>query len=218
MSFPQDAFTGSLHPEVRHYIGSLSQESDALLDRLESYAQERGFPLIGREAGRWLELITRAIGGRRIFEFGSGFGYSAAFFARAVGPGGEVHACEKDRWEQEAFETHFQDAELKARIRYHLGDAFVVFEGLPGEFDGVLIDCNKVDYPRALELAVPRLRSGGVVLADNVLWGGKTSREAPEEDTSIRALQAFNQALFSDQRLRAGVLPVGDGLALGLKR
>ena len=143
MSFPADAYTGIVHPEVRAYMARLDPAPDALLEKLEAYAERRGFPLIGRESGRWLELLTRMTGGRRVFEFGSGFGYSAAFFARAVGAEGEVHACERDSWEQEAFEAHFNDPVLKARITYHLGDAFEVFGALPGTFDVVLIDCNK---------------------------------------------------------------------------
>jgi predicted O-methyltransferase YrrM len=217
MSFPSDAFTGNVHPLVRDYMARLDGQADPLLDRLEAYALKRDFPLIGRESGRWLMLLASAIGARRVFEFGSGFGYSAAFFARAVGPEGEVHACEKDVWEKEAFEAEFDDPVLKKRICFHLGDAFSVIQSLPGQFDAVLIDCNKVDYLRALELAVPRLRTGGILLADNVLWGGKTSQVAQADDASTLALQAFNKALFSDPRLQAGILPVGDGLAMGLK-
>jgi caffeoyl-CoA O-methyltransferase len=218
MSFPSDAFTGIVHPEVRAYMAGLDPAPDTLLESLEAYAQHRGFPLIGRESGRWLELLTRMVGARRVFEFGSGFGYSAAFFARAVGPEGDVHACERDRWEQEAFEAHFSDPVLKARITYHLGDAFQVFEALSGSFGAVLIDCNKVDYLRALEATVPRLEPGGLLLADNVLWGGKTARPAPDDDASTLALQAFNQAVYADPRLRAAVMPVGDGLAVGIKQ
>ncbi len=218
MSFPHDGFTGIVHPEVRSYIGELAPGPDLLLDRLEAYADERGFPLIGRESGRWLELLTRMIGARRVFEFGSGFGYSAAFFARGVGPEGRVHAVERDTWERDAFEAHFSDAALKARITYHLGDAFQVFQALDGLFDVVLVDCNKVDYQRALDLAVPRLRPGGLLLADNVLWGGKTARPAQPDDASTLALQDFNRALFHDTRLWPAVLPAGDGLAVALKR
>lgn len=218
MSSPHDAFTGLVHPEVLDYLDRLGGEADPLLDRLEAHGAERGFPLIGRASGRWLGLMTTLIGGRRVFEFGSGFGYSAAFFARAVGPQGEVFACERDAWEQDAYDTHFDDPELRERITYTLGDAHAIFQALPGSFDVVLIDCNKVDYLPALALAVPRLRSGGIVLADNVLWGGKTARPAVDDDASTLALQAFNRTLFGHPDLQAGIVPVGDGLALGIKR
>ncbi len=217
MSHPSDGFTGIVHPEVRGYVRGLPTQPDPLADRLEAYAATRGFPLIGRTSGRWLELLTRAIGGRRVFEFGSGFGYSALFFARAVGQEGEVVACERDLWEIEAFEQHFGDSALRGRIRMVHGDAFDVLGETEGPFDAVLIDCNKRDYARALEAALPRLRVGGLLLADNVLWGGKTSRPAAADDESTRALQAFNQAVFDDPRLHSGVLPCGDGLLVALK-
>ncbi len=218
MSHPSDGFTGIVHPEVQAYIARLEAAEDPLLDGLEAYAAGRGFPLIGRASGHWLTLLTRLIGGRRVFEFGSGFGYSAAFFARAVGDQGMVVAVEKDAWEQEAFEAHFQDPVLRGRIDYRLGDAFEVFQALAGAFDVVLIDCNKRDYLRALDLALPRLRGGGLVLADNVLWGGKTARPAAPDDDSTLALQAFNARLRADPQLETGWLPVGDGLAVALKR
>ena len=90
MSHPSAAFHGIIHPEVKDYLGRLAGDDDPLLDRMEAYCRERGFPLIGRQSGRWLELLTAMIGGKRVFEFGSGFGYSAFFFARAVGANGVV--------------------------------------------------------------------------------------------------------------------------------
>jgi predicted O-methyltransferase YrrM len=218
VSHPSDGFTTIVHPEVQALLAGLAGPDDPILERLERYGAERHFPLIGRASGRWLELLTRAIGGRRVFEFGSGYGYSAFFFARAVGDGGAVIGSEKDAHELVAHRELFAGHPLAARIDLRLGSAFDVFAATDGEFDAVLIDIHKEGYVDALQVAVPRLRSGGLLLADNALWGGKVARAAAPDDDATRALQEFDRRLASDPRLLSAILPVGDGLAVGLKR
>ncbi len=217
MSLPIDAFTGILHPEVKAYIDALAEDSDPLLEALTDYADERGFPLVGRASGRAIGLFSRLIGARRVYEFGSGFGYSAYFFAAAVGDGGEVHGAEKDEWELEAHRRLYADSPLKERIHIHHGEAFEVLDGLPGDFDVFFLDLDKIDYPRALEVAKTRLRKGGLILADNVLWGGKTARPVAEEDESTAALQRYNHLVHQDPDLETVILASGDGLAVSLK-
>jgi predicted O-methyltransferase YrrM len=217
MSHPSDGFTGIVHPEVVGYLDDLFEEPDPLVAQLESHAQERNFPLIGRAAGRWLELLTRMIGGRRVFEFGSGYGFSAFFFARAVGEGGEVIGSECDEWEIEAHQRLFGDHSMGKRIDIRHGDAFEVFAGTSGDFDVVFMDIHKAGYLDALAAAVPRIRPGGLLLADNVLWGGKTARPAAPDDSSTQALRHFNALVASDERLLAGILPACDGLAVALR-
>jgi predicted O-methyltransferase YrrM len=206
-----------VHPEIRAYLDTLVDTEDPILDVMETYASERNFPLVGRESGRWLELLARMIGARRVFEMGSGWGYSAFFFARAVGEGGEVHGSEKDSWELEAHRKLMSGHPLSSRIHLHQGDAFDVLDAMEGCFDVVFIDVDKQAYPEALERAVERLRVGGLVLVDNALWGGKVARAAAGDDPSTLALQQFNQRLVVDSRLGAGLLPIGDGLGVGLK-
>jgi len=218
MSHPSDGFTGIVHPEVQAYLGTLAREEDPLVARMETYAAERGFPLIGRQSGQWLAQLTIMIGGRRVFELGSGWGFSAFFFARAVGPGGQVIGSEKDAWEIEAYQRLFAEHPFAPRIDIRQGGAFEVLAATEGDFDVVFCDIDKQGYPRALEEGVARLRPGGLFLADNVLWGGKTARHAAPDDTSTRALQAFNEAFFAHPGLDALILPVGDGLAVGRKR
>lgn len=216
MSFPSDAFTTIVHPEVTAYLGRLGGADDPLIPVLEDYARERRFPLVGRGSGRVLEQLTALIGGRRVFEFGSGYGFSAFFFARAVGETGEVIGSEKDAHEILAHHRLFAGHALARRIHIHQGDAFEVFNNTEGTFDVVFLDLHKQGYLPALQLALPRVRPGGLILADNVLWGGKTSRPAVDPDTA--ALQQFNIKLFEDPRLDTSILAVGDGLAVARVR
>ena len=216
MSSPSDARMPILTPAIGAYIDGLAGSPDPLADRLAQHAHSRGFPLIGHTSGRWLELLTRSIGGKRVFEFGSGFGFSAFYFARAVGPDGSVVGSECDAHELDDFDTVYGDHPLRKRIDIRLGSAFDVFDGTTGSFDAVLIDIDKHDYPRALEAALSRVRPGGLIMADNVLWGGKTARKAEPDDEATAALQAFNQQLFSDKRIQTSILPAGDGLSVSL--
>lgn len=218
MSFPADAFTGIVHPAVRDYLEDLPAPEDPLVARLESYGADRGFPLVGRESGRVLELLTTAIGGRRVFEFGSGYGFSAFYFARAVGEGGEVLGSEKDAHEISAHHKLFGGHPLAARIHIQLGSALPVFCSTQGLFDAIFLDLDKESYPEILDAAIPRLRPGGLLFADNVLWGGKTTREPARGDNATTALRHFNALVFSDPRLMASILPVGDGLMVALRR
>jgi predicted O-methyltransferase YrrM len=166
-----------------------------------------------------LALLSEShlMGADRVFEFGSGFGFSAYFFAQAVGASGEVHGSEIEPWAIEMHRTLFSDSALASRIQIHQGDAFDVFASLEGLFDVVFLDLEKVDYARALAVAMPRLRSGGLVMADNVLWGGKTARAPQNGDACTAALQSFNRLIHQRDDLESVILPVGDGLSVSRK-
>ena len=216
MSSPIDARSPILTHDVGLYIDDLLGAPDPLAKALSDHAIERGFPLIGHTSGNWLELLTRSISGKRVFEFGSGFGFSAFYFARAVGEHGEVIGAEHDDHELDDFARIYGDHPLRKRIDIRLGCAFEIFDATEGIFDAILIDIDKEDYPRALEAAISRTRPGGIIMADNVLWGGKTAHPPEEGDVSTEALQAFNKQLFSDSRIQTGILPAGDGLSISL--
>jgi len=206
-----------LDPQVVAYLAGLAPAEDPLLARMEAYAEQRGFPLVGRQAGRWLELLTRMIGGRRVLELGSGWGYSAFWFARGAGPAGQVIGTELDEHELRAHARLFQGHPLARRIHIHHGDSLQILAKLPGSFDVIFMDLHKEDYPRTLERVVPRIRPGGLLIADNVLWGGKVTHPAAQGDQSTRAVQRFNRLLHADPRLRAAILPADDGLAVAIR-
>ena len=217
MSHPVDAPLHIMHPEVRGYLGQLRPQIDPLLQALADHAQFRGFPLIGHGSGGLIGLLCRSIGARRIFEFGSGFGFSAWYFADAVGPEGEVIGSEKDDHELVDHRRLYAGHPFADRVNIVQGGAFEVFDQTDGLFDAVLIDIDKKDYPEALQRAIPRVRPGGWIFADNVLWGGKVSRPADVEDISTRAIQQFNLLLMKEPRLRTEILGVGDGLSVSLR-
>lgn len=217
MSQPRDSLHPLLPPTVREYLDLLGGDEDPLLVRMERMADLQGFPTVGRDAGRWLELLARMVGARRVFEMGSGFGYSAFFFARAVGSGGEVVGAEHDEALVAEHRRLFAGHPLEPRIRLVQGHALDLLEREPAPWDVVFLDLEKEDYPLALEAAIPRVRPGGLVIADNVLWGGRAATLPEPGDEASAAIRRFNMRLFGSHRLLAGIVPVGDGLGVGLR-
>lgn len=216
MTHPTGGFTTVVDPEVLAYIEGLRGADDALIARLETYAAEHKFPIVGRESGYFLELLAASVGARTVFEFGSGFGYSALFFARGVGRGGVVIGTDDNSAHLDAHQRLFEGHALQARIKLNYGDAFDIFARTEGSFDVVFLDLHKSGYRDAYERALPRVRSGGLIIADNVIWGGKVTRPAVDPDTE--ALQQFNAAVFADPRVQPSIAPIGDGLLVARKR
>jgi predicted O-methyltransferase YrrM len=217
VAIPANAIHPSVSPEIARYLTELAGDDvDPLVFRMEAHARITGFPTVGRATGRWLTQLCRLIGAKRVFEFGSGYGYSAWFFADAVGHDGQVVgsdddpaliALHREMWAHHAFAP---------RVDLRLGRGRNVLSTALGTFDAVLIDSTKGEYGADLDAALDRVRAGGLVLVDNVLWGGRVV--APEPDATTQAIQAFNRAIFTDPRVDACILPVGDGLAVLRKR
>jgi predicted O-methyltransferase YrrM len=138
-----------------------------------------------------------------VFEFGSGYGFSAYWFARAVGEDGTVIGSEKDEHELDMHLKFFANSPYLKRIDLRRGDAFQVFRHTDGPSTWCSSTSTSRATCRALELALPRVRPGGLVLADNVLWGGRTAQPADEDDEGTQALQEFNRRIMSEPELSA---------------
>jgi predicted O-methyltransferase YrrM len=183
---------------------------------MEAVARDRDVPIVGPAVGTLLSLLARSIGSRRVCELGSAIGYSTAFFAGAVGPGGEVlytDGSEKNAREASGF---LERMGLRDRVQVGVGEAVGILESTAGEFDVVFIDIDKDGYPRALEAAAPRVRPGGFLLADNVLWSGKVV-DASIRDRSTEGIREFNRRLFARTDFESVIVPLRDGVAIARK-
>jgi predicted O-methyltransferase YrrM len=207
--------------QVEKYVEGLFevQHHDAVLAEMEARAEAEGFPIIGRAVGRLLELQTRAIGGRRVIELGSGFGYSAYWFARAVGSEGEVICTEENDDLIADAERYLGRAGLWDRVRYHRGDGLELLSSSEGEYDVVYVDTHKFQYPDAWEAARRRIRVGGIYLCDNVLWRGMVPRG--EDDTVFPgwpdAIREHNRLVASDPGWASHLDPTRDGVMVALR-
>lgn len=156
-----------------------------------------------------LELLARSIGARRVFELGSGFGYSAYWFARAVGHGGEVHCTENDPANVEAGREWLDRAGLGDRVTWHVGDALTSFGQVEGEFDVVFVDIDKASYPTAWRTARERIRAGGLYIADNALGTGDTG--VLDDSETARFIREHNDLVASDERFVSAMIPTRQG-------
>jgi caffeoyl-CoA O-methyltransferase len=210
-----------VHPAIEGYMQTLTaQDNEPVLLEMESLAEERGFPIIGRLCGRLLELLALSIRARRIFEMGSGYGYSAYWFSRATGPGGEIHLSDGDADNEGRALDYLGRAGLNAPIRYQVGDAFDILDRTKGEFDIVYCDVDKGDYPRAWEAARGRVRVGGFYICDNMLWSGRVTEasDAPDVvDGWTEAIDATNRAIAAAEDYRSIIVPTRDGVAVALR-
>jgi len=180
---------------------------------MEAYAAANDVPIVGPAVGTLLEILARSIGAGRVFEMGSAIGYSTAFFARAVGRGGQVFYTDGSPENAERARGYLSRMELTDRVVIRVGDAVASLEATTGYFDVIFIDVDKDGYPAALKAAAPRVRRGGYLLADNVLWSGKVV-DGGVRDKATEGIRAFNRTLFSLQEFRSVIVPLRDGVAI----
>jgi len=204
-------------PELEAYISNLHKTKDPVLQEMEARAAASRFPIIGPMVGRLCQQVAQSIAARDIFEMGSGFGYSTWWFAHAVGEGGRVVHTDGDPKKSAEAKQWLDKAGLGARVHYEVGDAIEVIKKYPGPFDVVFIDIDKHGYPDALELARSRVRVGGYIIVDNVLWSGKVMAPTSKQDADTRGVVRFNKDAFAAADLLTTIVPLRDGVALALK-
>ena len=205
-----------VNPDIEIYMADLQARHDEpILLEMEAEGKERDFPIVGRNVGVTLEVLARSIGARRVMELGSGFGYSAYWFARAVGPGGEVHCTDGDPGNATKAEAYLSCAGLWDRVTYHVGDAVEQMAGVDGAFDVVYDDIDKHGYPDAWLAARGRVRVGGLYVCDNVLWSGRVLDEEPDRDTA--AILEHNRLIADDERFVSTIVPTRDGVLVALR-
>jgi predicted O-methyltransferase YrrM len=210
-----------VNPQVENYMRALLDRYDEpVLLEMEAEGAERGFPIIGRLVGVTVELLARSIGARRVFELGSGFGYSAYWFSRAVGAGGEVHCTDGDPGNEAKALGYLSRAGLAEPIRWHVGDAVTNLDAVDGEFDVIYDDIDKEGYPAAWRTARERIRVGGLYVCDNVLWSGAVADPGGDHGRTSGTTDAIlehNQLVADDDRFVSSIVPTRDGVMVALR-
>jgi predicted O-methyltransferase YrrM len=185
---------------------------------MEAYAQEHDFPIIGPASGQCCYVLSRLAGARRVFELGSGYGYSTAWFARAVmeNGGGEVHHVVWDKDLSDRARKHLAALGLDGVVRYHVSEAVETLRGTPGQWDVIFMDIDKKGYPAAVPLIAERLRQGGILIVDNMLWSGRVFDSADRSEETVAIRQATERLTRSDE-WRSTLVPVRDGLLVSYR-
>ena len=205
---------------VSAYLAGLVPEPDPVLRQMQEHGAREGIPIVVPETGRLLEVLARVAGARRVVEVGTAIGVSTLHLARAVGEGGRVVTFEVDAERQAAAARYLERAGVLGRVDLRLQDAGEGLAALDEPFDLAFLDGRKGDYPRHLELVLPRLRAGGVVAIDNVLMDGTAATGVPNAhwpEGTIATMRALTRALVDRRDLAATVLPVGDGVAVAVR-
>ncbi len=205
-----------LRPEQARYLERLLPPRDALLREMEEHSARQRIPSSDPEVGRLLEVLVRARGARRALEIGTAIGYGTLSLLRA-GPDVQVVSIDPDPARLGAARGYLEKAGVLRRAELVQGKALEVLPTLTGPFDLVYIDALKTEYRRYLDLALPLVAVGGLVVVDNLLWKGRIAEPPAEPTAEDRAIAAFNPYFLSHPQLRAVLLPLGDGVGLGVK-
>jgi caffeoyl-CoA O-methyltransferase len=220
MADPKSFF---LAPAIHEYLVAHGTPPDEVQQRLIEETAALG-PVAGMqvapEQGAFMTIITRAIGARRAVEVGTFTGYSALAIARGLPPDGHLLCCDvSEEWTAIA-RRYWKEAGLDDRIELRVGPALDTLRTLPPDppIDLAFIDADKPNYPHYYEFLLPRLRPNGLILVDNVLWGGRVVGELASDDTNGAAIRAFNDMVASDERVDSVMLPLSDGLTILRKR
>ena len=204
-----------IQPEQADYLDRLMSQSDPLLAEMEAYAAEHRVPIADREVALFLEITARVTGAHKALEIGMAIGYSVVHLARGMGDQGLVVTIEPSEEMIRASSGYLERAGLLNRVRIIRGKALEVMPDLYEQFDLLFIDALKEEYSQYLDLGLERLRTGGVVIVDNLLWGGRVASD--DNETSTVALRKFNPYFINHPQLKAEVLSVGDGLGYAVK-
>lgn len=210
-----------LNEDVARYLDGLVPAPDPLVAEMQAHGDHDGIPIIVPDTAVLLGVLARACGARRVVEVGTAIGMSTLILARAVGAGGLVVSFEVDADRQRAAAGYLQRDGLADRVDLRLQDAGQGLSELEGPFDMAFLDAFKSDYPRHLELVLPLIRPGGLIAIDNVLMDGRVATGVADRNWTaelIAGMRKLNASLVARDDLAACVLPVGDGVAVAVRR
>jgi predicted O-methyltransferase YrrM len=207
-----------VEPRIESYLRRLYDREDPVRRDMEDLAERRDFPIVGPLVGRKLEVLARAIGARHVFELGSGYGYSALFFARAVGEGGVVHCTDRSAENAALAREFLGRAGVWDRVRFHQEDALAALRRVGGVWDIVYNDIDKEGYPEVVDVAFSHLRPGGLLISDNVLWSGRVLDGEDDGTPATRGIADFTRRLFAHPGFLASIDPTRDGVAVAVRR
>ena len=204
-----------VNPEMNAYAETHTSPESALLKKInrETYAGVH-MPrmLSGHLQGRFLSMISHMIRPRQILEVGTYTGYSALCLAEGMAPGGKLFTVDINEELEARVRKYFRESPWDANIEYRIGEASMIIPGWPGPFDLVWIDADKENYSHYFDLVIDKVRPGGFMVADNVLWSGKILDAKKDKDT--KSIAAFNEKVKRDKRVEAVLMPVRDGIML----
>ncbi|WP_115864891.1 O-methyltransferase [Halorussus litoreus] len=220
-----------LPEQTERFVRAMAPDRDEVLREMEVHGEEIGFPTVGPEVGAFLGLAAEMVDAERVFEFGSGFGYSAYWFAEALPADGEIVLTEHDPEELDQAREFLDRGGYADRATFEDGDALETIERYDGPFDVVLIDCHKDGYPDALDAVADKVAEGGIVVADNamesgiqdfraileIVEGGDPDADGLAADDQTLGIAEYLLAVRDDPDFRTAAIPLGEGIAVSCR-
>src|SRR5437660_10334559 len=206
---------GIVYEEIDEYIDGLANRGDAALKTVEKQGIDEGGPIVGSAERSLLHILARSVRAKRILELGTAIGYSGTWLARALVDGGELVTVEHDAETAALAQKNFEKAGVVSKVRILVGAADRILRDLKGPFDFIFNDIDKAGYPAVLEPCIERLRVGGLLVTDNVLWNGDVARKVRSAETA--AIRTYNERLAKDPRMIATIVPLRDGVSIASK-
>ena len=202
---------------ILNYSISKSEKESKLLNDLyrETYLKVLNPRMIsGHYQGRILSFISKIISPKKILEIGTYTGYSAICLCEGMDKDGILHTIDNNKELVEIQNKYFKKANLTNKIVQHSGDAKNIIPSIDEEFDIVFIDADKESYPEYYDLIINKVRSGGIIIADNILWSGKILEKVEKDDQATKSIIEFNNKIIEDDRVKNIILPIRDGLSI----
>ena len=203
---------------LRDYLDSLVPPRPPELQAMEAYAKENRFPIIGPASGQLCYQLTRLTEAKRVFELGSGYGYSTAWFAKGVqeNGGGQVYHVVWDEQLSNQAQGHLGKLGFNDIVVYIVSEAIQALRNTEGLFDLIFLDINKDAYPAALPVIEARLRPGGLLIVDNMLWNGRVFDQTDHTPATV-AIRQFTQLITGSPNWIVSLVPIRDGLLVATK-
>jgi predicted O-methyltransferase YrrM len=207
------------YDKVQDYLASLVPPREPELQKMEEYAEKNGFPIIGPACGYYCYQLARMINAKSVFELGSGYGYSTAWFAKAVkeNGGGIVHHTVWDEDLSKRAQGHLSVLGSADIIEFHVAEAVETLRQTDGPFDIIFNDIDKEGYPESLPIIKEKLRHGGSLIIDNMLWSGRVF-DANNHDNSTEAIRRFTRDITADLDWVVSLIPARDGMIVAYKK
>jgi len=204
-----------VNPNIEEYLRGLTPVEDEVLAEMEEMGRERDFPVVGPLVGRLLYQLAVMTGAKKVFEMGSGFGYSSYWFAKALGNEGFVVFTDLSQKNAKMAEEFFRRGGVEGKIRIYVGDSLQILRRFEEKFDIIFNDIDKEYYPLVVDQAYKKLKPGGLFITDNVLWHGKVLTD--DSSPGTKGVKEFTRKLLAHDGFLTTIIPLRDGISLSVK-
>lgn len=208
-----------IYPNQLEYISSFEKKENALIKKMEKFALENKVPILSKESSRFLVQLIMVYKPKNVLEIGTAIAYSAIKISRNLPPSGKLYTIEKSKDNIKLANKFISLAKQENKIKLLEGNALEIMPKLKVKFDFIFLDADKEDYKELFELSLILLNKGGIIFVDNLLWHGfAAAKKIPKKyANSTKHIREFNKIFMNTTSLNTSILPIGDGIGLGIK-